>query len=153
MRFFLWIGQSGVMAMMVEQLGLAIMPLWLARASGLISGMTRGTPGSIRNAEELSTTTAPARAAMGANFLEMEPPALKKAISTPWKLFSVSTWTVTFLPLNVIFFPRERADASRRRSDIGKRRSWRQRRNSAPTAPVAPTIATTYFFLFIRRLF
>ena len=50
-------------------------------ASGLISGITSGTVGSMRNAEELSTTTAPAWAAMGANFFEIDPPALKNAMS------------------------------------------------------------------------
>lgn len=50
---------------------------------GLISGITRGTFGSIRKAEELSTTTAPAAAAMGANFLLIEPLAENSARSTP----------------------------------------------------------------------
>src|SRR6185437_5348061 len=54
-----WIGHSGVIEMIVEQLGLAMIPLCCLTASGLISGTTSGTPASIRNAEELSTTTAP----------------------------------------------------------------------------------------------
>ena len=53
--------------MMVEQFGLAMIPLWVLMASGLISGITRGTSGSIRKADELSTTTAPASTAAGAN--------------------------------------------------------------------------------------
>ncbi len=84
--------------MMVEQFGLAMMPACPAMASGLISGMTSGTEGSMRNAEELSTTTAPARTAMGANFFEIDPPALKKATSTSRKLFSVSSSTAISRP-------------------------------------------------------
>jgi hypothetical protein len=37
----------------------------------------------MRNALELSTTTQPALAAMGANSLEIAPPALKSAMSIP----------------------------------------------------------------------
>ena len=55
----------------------------------LISGMTSGTFGSIRKAEELSTTTAPAFTAIGANLLEMPPPAENSAMSTPSKECSV----------------------------------------------------------------
>jgi len=39
--------------------------------------------------------------------------------------------------------PAERAEANKRSSASGKRRVSRQRINSTPTAPVAPTIATT----------
>ena len=86
MRFFLWIGHKGVIAMIVEQLGFAMIPLCCLIASGLISGITSGTEGSIRNAEELSTTTAPACAAIGPNFFEMLPPAENSAMFTPLKL-------------------------------------------------------------------
>ena len=78
---------------MVEQFGFAIMPVWPVRASGLTSGTTRGTDGSIRKADELSTTTAPAAMAAAAYCLEREPPALKKAISMSLKLDSVSSST------------------------------------------------------------
>ena len=54
---------------MVEQLGLAMMPLCQSTSSGLTSGTTSGTSGSMRQAEELSTTTQPASRAMGANFV------------------------------------------------------------------------------------
>lgn len=40
----------------------------------------------MRKQDELSTTVQPASDAMGANFLEMEPPAEKSAMSTPLKL-------------------------------------------------------------------
>ena len=56
------------MATMVVQLGLATMPLGIeARACGLTSATTRGTSGSMRHADELSTTMAPAAATRGAN--------------------------------------------------------------------------------------
>ena len=55
--------------MMVEQFGLAMMPLWSFASSGLISGTTSGTSGSMRKAEELSTNTAPAFTIAGAKCL------------------------------------------------------------------------------------
>jgi len=58
----------------VVQLGLAMMPECDAAAAALISGMTSGTLGSILKAEELSTTTAPAFTAWGANSLEIPRP-------------------------------------------------------------------------------
>ena len=55
------------MAAMVVQLGFAIIPLGrLSTSSGLTSETTSGTSGSLRHAEELSTTTAPAAANLGA---------------------------------------------------------------------------------------
>src|SRR6185437_13811304 len=143
MRLAWWIGHSGVMEMMVEQLGLAMMPLCSRKASGLISGTTNGTPGSMRKADELSTTTVPWRTAAGANFLDCAPPAENNAMSTPRKLSSVNSSTVTGLPLKGSVLPADRADANSRRLDSGKRRCSRHCINSTPTAPVAPTTATT----------
>src|SRR4051794_28105178 len=98
----------------------------------------------MRNAEELSTATAPALAAIGQYFLEIAPPALKNTMSVSAKLFSVSSSTLISRPANGIVFPAERAEANRRRLDMGNFRSSKQRRNSTPTAPVAPAIATRY---------
>ena len=61
--------------MIVEQFGLAMIPLCVKISSGLTSGTTRGTSGSIRNALELSITIAPRFAASGPNVLEIDPPA------------------------------------------------------------------------------
>ena len=97
----------------------------------------------MRNAEELSTTVAPARTASGAKRFEVLAPAENSATFTPRKLSSVSSRTVSGAPRNASVLPAERAEANRRSSDNGKRRSSRQRINSTPTAPVAPTMATT----------
>ena len=96
----------------------------------------------MRKADELSTTTAPAFTAAGANFFDMPLPAENSAISTPSKLFSVSSVTVMSLPLYGNVLPAECAEASRRSSPKRNLRVAKQERNSTPTAPVAPTIAT-----------
>ena len=81
------------------------MPLCSLIFSGFISGITNGTSGTILNADELSTTTAPAFTAAGANSLLRAAPALNSAISTPLKLLAVSSSTIYSLPLNSIFLP------------------------------------------------
>ena len=50
-------------------------------SSGLHSGTTRGTAGSRRKAEELSITVQPSPARIGANSIEVEPPAARSAKS------------------------------------------------------------------------
>ena len=73
------------MATMVVQLGLATIPLGIsASAWALTSGTTKGTSGSMRQADELSITVAPASATRGASSREVPPPAENRAISTPW---------------------------------------------------------------------
>ena len=112
MRFCWWIGHSGTSAMIAEQFGLAMMPLWSPMRLALISGITSGTFGSMRKAEELSTTTAPAFTAAGANFREMSPPAENSAMSTPSKDFSVSSSITILSPRKSMVLPAERALAS-----------------------------------------
>mmetsp|Transcript_31425 Transcript_31425/g.67841 ORF Transcript_31425/g.67841 Transcript_31425/m.67841 type:complete len:257 (+) Transcript_31425:756-1526(+) len=135
-------------AMIVEQFGFAMIPPFLSRhlmsfiASALISGITKGTSGAMRKAEELSTTTAPESLAIGPNFLLIPPPAEKRAMSTSSKDLSVSSSTVISCPLKVIAFPAERADARSLSDPIGKSLWSSSSRNSCPTAPVAPTMAT-----------
>src|SRR6185503_826069 len=136
MRFCRWIGHSGTSAVIAEQFGLA-----------MISGITSGTFGSIRNAEELSTTTAPAFTAAGANFREMPPPAENSAISAPSKDCSVSSSIVIFSPRKSMVLPAERALASALSLPTGKARLSMVAMNSAPTAPVTPTMATTGWWL------
>ena len=143
MRLLLWIGHNGTSAVIVEQFGLAMIPLCSAMRRALISGITSGTFGSIRNADELSTTTAPALTAIGANFLEMPPPAENSAISTPSNEFSVSSSMTIVCPRKSSVLPAERALASAFNFQSGNRRFSRVAMNSAPTAPVTPAMATT----------
>jgi hypothetical protein len=72
------------MAAMVVQLGLATIPFGRsAIACGLTSATTSGTCGSIRQADELSITTAPASATRGASSSEVPLPAENSATSRP----------------------------------------------------------------------
>src|SRR5207244_5315105 len=109
----------------------------------LISGITSGTFGSMRKAEELSTTTAPAFTATGANLREMLPPAENSAMSTPSNERSVSSSIMTSLPRKATLLPAERALASALSLRTGKPRRSMVAMNSAPTAPVTPAMATT----------
>ena len=127
---------------MVEQLGLAIIPWCPRAAAGFTSGTTRGTSGSMRKALELSTTTAPARAASGAKRRDMPPPAEKSAMSMPEKESSSRTCTGMLSPLKSKALPRERSLASRVSPAAGNSRCSSTFIISCPTMPVAPTMAT-----------
>lgn len=59
-----------------------MMPLRSRTRPALISRITSGKFGSIRKAEELSTTTAPALTAIGASVLEMPLPSENRAMSS-----------------------------------------------------------------------
>ena len=68
-------GLSTGIAAMVVQFGLAMMPLGgLIASSGFTSETTSGTSGSLRQAEELSITIAPAAATFGANSRDIDRP-------------------------------------------------------------------------------
>ena len=84
----------------------------------------------MRKAEELSTTTAPAFTAAGANSRLREAPALNRAMSMPLKLSVVICSTTYSLPLKVIFLPAERLLASILSDVKGKFRSSMMLRNS-----------------------
>src|SRR5438067_12952110 len=105
-------GFSATTIWMVEQLGLATIPLGMwRRASALTSGTTRGTSGSMRQALELSTTTAPARAAIGLYSRLTEAGVLDRTRSTPAKASGRLGSTEYVLPLNSIVLPALRSDA------------------------------------------
>ena len=87
------IGLSATTVCMVVQLGLATMPLWPSRASGLTSETTSGTSSCMRQKDELSTTTAPASAKRGAHSSLTPEPAEKSARSKPWIASSESATT------------------------------------------------------------
>ena len=77
-------GLSTGMATMVVQLGLATIPFGIERSvDSLTSGTTRGTSGSMRQADELSTTIAPASANRGASSRDAVAPLEKRAMSMP----------------------------------------------------------------------
>ena len=82
----------------VEQFGLDIMPRCDSSSSPLISGMTRGTFSSIRNAELLSMTTQLFLLAESANISVFWEPALKMAISNPLNESGVVSETTSRLP-------------------------------------------------------
>ena len=133
---------TGVMARVV-QFGLATMPSgWPAAASGLTSASTSGTSGCIRQALELSTTTAPRSAATGPHSLDTPPPAEKKARSAPSNTSGARARTSTSSPRTGSRRPAERAEATSRTSPTGSSRSATSIRRSSPTAPVAPTMTT-----------
>src|SRR5262249_30768432 len=135
-------GPSGTSAVMAVQFGFAMRPWWSFAASGLISGITRGTSGSIRNADELSMQTVPFAAAAGSSSRDAAPPHDTSATSTPSHHPSPLARTSISLSRNGIREPAERSVANSSRSSRGKARSSSTRVIWLPTAPVAPTTAT-----------
>src|SRR5262245_15085226 len=127
----------------VEQFGLATIPLgMLRRASALTSGTTSGTSGSMRQALELSTTIAPARAAIGENSRLIDAGVLDRTISTPAKASGRNSSTGYDLPWNSIALPALRSEARNLMERRGNLCSLNTCRMISPTAPVAPTTAT-----------
>lgn len=77
-------GRSTGIAAIVVQFGLAMMPLGrFAIACALTSETTSGTSGSLRQAEELSMTTAPCEATFSASAFDVAPPAENSTMSSP----------------------------------------------------------------------
>jgi hypothetical protein len=113
----------------------------------LISGITNGTFGSIRKADELSMTTAPHLTAIGENLLETLLPAENSAMSTPSKEFSTSSSMTISCPRKASLLPAERLLASAFSLPTRKPRLSMVAMNSAPTAPVTPAMATTGSFV------
>src|SRR5674476_1495259 len=77
-------GLSATTSWAVEQFGLAMMFFLVkpATASAFTSGTINGTSGSMRQAEELSITTAPAAAIFGDHSFDTAPPADIRQMST-----------------------------------------------------------------------
>ena len=125
------------------QLGLEMMPFGRFRAaSAFTSGTTSGTSGSIRNAPELSTTTAPLAAAIGAHCADTSSGTSNIATSTPSKASSLIATTSTSSPRTFSLLPAERADAISRISPQTFSRVESRASITVPTAPVAPTTAS-----------
>src|SRR3989338_8135712 len=97
---------------MVEQLGLAMIPLCFEISEALISGMTSGTEASIRKALVLSTTTAPAFTASGTKRRLTVAPALERTRSIPLNDSGVAGSIVIHLPWNFPFLPADLSEAS-----------------------------------------
>ena len=114
-------GLSTGIATMVVQLGLATIPLAIvASADSLTSGTTRGTSGSIRQADELSITTAPAAAKRGASCREAVAPLEKRAMSMPEGSAVAASSTTTSVPRKASVRPADRAEAKRRQTAARK---------------------------------
>ncbi len=155
-----WIGVTATSARMVEQLGLATrQPSPHARAarhgssaSGFTSGTTSGVDGSIRNALELSTTTAPAATAAGATAIANSLLTARRTTSHPAKVSapiaddSGKASIVHDRPPHSTGCPALRPLAIGRNVPTGNDRSASTASISLPTAPVAPTTATVRGF-------
>src|SRR5215831_9646408 len=120
-----------------------MMPLgrW-ATISGLTSGTTSGTSGSMRNAPELSTTTAPRAAAIGAHCAETSSGTSNMATSTPSKTSALNACTSVWRPRTRSWRPADRAEATRRISPQTSSLVESRSSITVPTAPVAPTTAS-----------
>ena len=119
---------------MVVQFGLAMMPLGgRIASSGLTSLTTSGTCGSIRQAEELSITIAPAATTLGAVASEAVLPLENKATSRPVKSAVSVSSTTTGVPWKSRVLPADRAEAKNLMSVTGNDRSASSVRITPPT--------------------
>src|SRR5215210_8146332 len=105
---------------MVEQLGLAIILSSLVRTSAFTSGTTNFFVGSIRHADELSTTVIPAAANFGASSSDVLPPAEKIARSGLAAIASSADMILYFFPLNSTCLPIDLSEATGNNSSTGK---------------------------------
>src|SRR3954464_1273016 len=93
------------------QFGLATIPFLMCRSwSAFTSGTTSGQSGSIRQADELSTTIAPALAAMGENSLLTPDGVLDRTILTPANASGRRGSTGYCLPRNSTVLPADFSD-------------------------------------------
>ena len=95
---------------MVEQFGLAIILSEVVQLACIDFRNNQFFGGVILQAEELSITTVPASANLGAHSKDVDPPAENKAMSgrKDTAVFSPTTWR-ELLP-NTIFFPTDLSD-------------------------------------------
>lgn len=138
-------GATATIICMVEQFGLAMILSSRVSWWALISGIINFLVGSILQAEELSITVMPAAANLGAQSVDVCPPAEKMATAGLASIAVCMSTMVCSLPLNVMILPTERSLATGISSVTGKSRSSSICNIFRPTSPVAPTIA-----IFIR---
>src|SRR5690606_2327444 len=98
--------------------------------------------GSIRQADELSTTVVPTAANLGAHSNDVSPPAENNATSGFISTAVCKFTTLYFLSLKAISLPTDFSDATGINSVTGKLRSAKTFSITSPTIPVAPTTAT-----------
>ena len=135
-------GCSAITNCIVEQLGFAIIRSFFVNDFAFISGTISFLLGSILQAEELSITTLPAEANLGAQAKDISPPAEKSAISG-FKLRALcKSITLCSSPLKIIFLPILFSEAAKINLDTGKFLCSIMDKRTEPTKPVAPTIAT-----------
>src|SRR5438270_13606396 len=97
---------------MATQFGLAMIPfLMFFNSDAFTSGTTSGTSGSIRQADELSITVAPALAAIGLNSRLTDAGVLDRTRSTPANASARSGATGYSRPRNVTDRPALRGEA------------------------------------------
>ncbi len=122
------------MKAIVVQFGLAMIPFGgLVARCPLTSATISGTSGSIRNADELSITIAPASANFAANARDEVAPAENRAMSSPVGSAVSASSTTMSVPFQGKVVPADRADAKYRISLTGKLRSSSSRRMTLPT--------------------
>ncbi|CAB4727514.1 unannotated protein [freshwater metagenome] len=132
-------GAKAVSKTIVVQLGQeTILRLRAPTSLGLTSATTRGTPGSMRNAAELSITTAPAASATGIHSRARSSSTSTMIRSRPANAAAVGSMQATSPTGVLILRPTERSEAKTRSSSIGNERAARIARTSSPTTPVAP---------------
>src|ERR1700722_117461 len=151
--YFLCRGFSATTIWIVEQLGFAMILSSAVSTSALSSGTTSLLAGSMRQAEELSTTVIPADANLGAHSSEVLPPAEKRASAGFAAMASVALTMAYFFPLNSTCLPIDLSDATGRSSVTGKFLSANTCNILVPTSPVAPTTATfiSCFYFNIKK--
>src|SRR5690606_2023999 len=127
---------------MVAQFGLAMILSPFVNTLALIPGTTNFLVGSMRHADELSTTVIPASAHFRAHSKDVSPPAEHNATSGFISPAVCKFTTLYFLSLKAISLPTDFSDATGINSVTGKLRSAKTFSITSPTIPVAPTTAT-----------
>ena len=138
---------TAIAVMIVEQLGLAMMPGFCFASSPLISGTTSGMAGSMRKAELLSMYTAPLFTMAGAKARDMPLFTAPRTKSIPSNEASVASSTVSSCPRKGILLPALRALERSLGRETGIPYSSSTLSISRPTAPVAPRMAMLQFFI------
>ena len=135
-----WMGVTGTIMMMVEQLGLAMIPplpnSTPPRAFRIDLGDHQGNPrGHAEGRAVVDDRWRQRRRPAERTLRLMDAPALNRANSTSRKLSSASSWTVCGLPLNSMVLPALRRLARSLRRPTGKRRSGQQADELLPHCP------------------